>query len=105
MLFMQERDAELLKEAQRQEKNDELRRTFAQHANTFHAWLTETRAMLVDGSGTLESQLEAVKVTTATIQIVQLAKCLSYRLRKMILLSARIHYERLKSLVHKWKKH
>ena len=59
---MQERDAELLKEAQRQERNDELRQTFAQHANTFHAWLTETRAMLVDGSGTLESQLEAVKV-------------------------------------------
>lgn len=62
ILFTQERDTELLKEAQRQERNDELRRTFAQHANTFHAWLTETRAMLVDGSGTLESQLEAVKV-------------------------------------------
>ena len=46
---------------------------FAQQANTFHAWLTETRAMLVDGSGTLESQLEAVKVCCPTVfNIIQL---------------------------------
>ncbi|XP_065916481.1 spectrin alpha chain, non-erythrocytic 1-like [Dysidea avara] len=58
---IKEREAELYKEAQRQERNDELRQTFAQHANNFHTSLTETRAMLVDVSGTLEAQLEAVK--------------------------------------------
>lgn len=38
-----ERDAELDKEAQRQEENDKLRKEFAKHANAFHQWLTETR--------------------------------------------------------------
>ena len=38
-----ERDSELLKEAQRQEDNDRLRKEFARHANAFHQWLTETR--------------------------------------------------------------
>lgn len=91
---MQERDAELLKEAQRQERNDELRRMFAQHANTFHAWLTETRAMLVDGSGTLESQLEAVKVCCPTEIIHVTDNCMydSARPKKTILLSARKCY-------------
>ena len=87
---MQERDAELLKEAQRQEKNDELRRIFAQHANSFHAWLAETRAMLVDGSGTLESQLEAVKVCIVIIASAMMSMILDFvRPRKMILPSAR----------------
>ena len=92
---MQERDAELLKEAQRQERNDELRRTFAQNANTFHAWLTETRAMLVDGSGTLESQLEAVKVHMSLLFMlaIQIIHDLG-RPKKMTLLIARRRYER-----------
>lgn len=41
-----ERDSELLKEAQRQEDNDRLRKEFARHANAFHQWLTETRYAL-----------------------------------------------------------
>lgn len=56
-----ERDSELLKEAQRQEDNDRLRKEFARHANAFHQWLTETRASMMEGSGTLEQQLEATK--------------------------------------------
>ena len=36
---------------------------FAQNANSFHAWLTDTRTVLMDGRGTLEEQLEAVKVS------------------------------------------
>ena len=31
------------KEAQRQEYNDNLRQEFAQAANSFHAWLSDTR--------------------------------------------------------------
>ena len=58
----QERESELGREAKRQERNEELRKTFAQHANSFHAWLTDTRTSLMDGLGTLEEQLEAVKV-------------------------------------------
>nr|XP_032800960.1 spectrin alpha chain, non-erythrocytic 1 isoform X8 [Petromyzon marinus] len=86
--IMKEREQELQKEQRRQEENDKLRQEFAQHANAFHQWLTETRTYLLDGiayrriirvlkyevgddlagrscmveeSGTLESQLEATK--------------------------------------------
>lgn len=41
--IIKERDIELIKEAQRQDENDTLRKEFAKHANTFHQWLTETR--------------------------------------------------------------
>ncbi|KAJ8920410.1 hypothetical protein NQ315_005276 [Exocentrus adspersus] len=64
-----ERDVELNKEAQRQEENDKLRKEFAKHANAFHQWLTETRyrilgwdgTSMMEGSGSLEQQLEATK--------------------------------------------
>ena len=68
--IIKEREAELSKETKRQEGNDEMRKTFAQHANAFHGWLTETRAFLVEGSGSLEAQLEAVKVRN--IQVMSL---------------------------------
>lgn len=41
--IIKERDAELAKEAVRQENNDKLRKEFAKHANAFHSWLTDTR--------------------------------------------------------------
>ncbi|XP_046986663.1 spectrin alpha chain isoform X3 [Schistocerca americana] len=67
--IIKERDIELSKEAQRQEENDKLRKEFAKHANAFHQWLTETRyrllgwdgASMMEGSGSLEQQLEATK--------------------------------------------
>lgn len=40
---MQERDSDLDKEEHRQEENDQLRKQFAQAANAFHSWLTQTR--------------------------------------------------------------
>merc|ERR1712241_1008650 len=58
--IIRERDAELAKEALRQEDNDKLRIEFAKHANNFHAWLTETRSSMMECSGTLEEQLAAV---------------------------------------------
>ncbi|XP_052834596.1 spectrin alpha chain isoform X3 [Octopus bimaculoides] len=59
--IIKERDGELNREQQRQEENDQLRKQFAQAANAFHSWLTETRAAMMEGSGSLEDQLEAVK--------------------------------------------
>jgi spectrin alpha len=58
--IIKERDRELAKEAQRQEENDRLRKEFAKHANDFHSWLTETRALMMEGSGSLEEQLAAI---------------------------------------------
>ena len=44
-LLAQERDTDLEREERRQEENDQLRKQFAQAANAFHAWLTETRSV------------------------------------------------------------
>ncbi|XP_044259625.1 spectrin alpha chain isoform X3 [Tribolium madens] len=71
-----ERDVELNKEAQRQEENDKLRKEFAKHANAFHQWLTETRyrilgwdgTSMMEGSGSLEQQLEATKRKAAEVR-------------------------------------
>ncbi|XP_067948494.1 spectrin alpha chain-like isoform X2 [Watersipora subatra] len=56
-----ERDADLQQEHVRQEENDELRKHFAQTANTFHSWLYSTRVEMMEVSGSLEEQLEATK--------------------------------------------
>lgn len=72
--IIQERDVELAKEFQRQEENDRLRREFAKYANAFHHWITETRMWLLDGSsmmegsGTLEAQLEATRRKAADVR-------------------------------------
>merc|ERR1712051_736393 len=58
--IIKDRETELDKEAIRQEENDKLRKEFAQHANSFHSWLTETRSSMMEGTGTLEEQLAAV---------------------------------------------
>merc|ERR1711902_151197 len=42
--------------------NDKLRKEFARHANAFYSWLTETRGMMMEGSGTLEEQFAAVGI-------------------------------------------
>ncbi|KAK9511533.1 hypothetical protein O3M35_000170 [Rhynocoris fuscipes] len=66
--IIKERDVELAKEAQRQEENDKLRKEFAKHANSFHHWLTETRTSMMEGSGSLEQQLEATKRKAAEVR-------------------------------------
>lgn len=66
--IIKERDIELAKEAQRQEENDKLRKEFAKHANAFHQWLTETRTSMMEGSGSLEQQLEATKKKAAEVR-------------------------------------
>jgi spectrin alpha len=61
--IIKEREVELQKEQRRQEDNDKLRREFAKQANAFHAWLTETRTMMMETTGNmgLEEQLETLK--------------------------------------------
>ena len=59
--IIKERDTDLEREERRQEENDQLRKQFAQAANAFHGWLAETRSAMMEGSGTLEEQLEATK--------------------------------------------
>ncbi|XP_014210997.1 spectrin alpha chain isoform X2 [Copidosoma floridanum] len=66
--IIKERDVELAKEAQRQEENDKLRKEFAKHANAFHQWLADTRTSMMEGSGSLEQQLEATKRKTQEVK-------------------------------------
>ncbi|XP_050699362.1 spectrin alpha chain-like isoform X2 [Eriocheir sinensis] len=80
--IIKERDMELSKEAQRQEENDKLRKEFAKHANAFHQLLTDTRfhllgfsligyderSSMMEGSGTLEQQLEATRQKAAEVR-------------------------------------
>ena len=66
-LIIKQRDAELAGEEVRQEENDKLRKEFARHANAFYGWLTETRGMMMEGSGTLEEQFAAVGIKVRTL--------------------------------------
>jgi len=66
--IIRERDSDLDKEEQRQEENDLLRKQFAGAANAFHGWLTQTRAAMMEGSGSLEEQLEATKKKAAEVR-------------------------------------
>jgi len=66
--IIRERDSDLDKEEKRQEENDLLRKQFAQAANAFHGWLTQTRAAMMEGSGSLEEQLEATKRKAAEVR-------------------------------------
>ena len=69
-MTVQEREGELGREAKRQERNEDLRKTFAQHTNAFHGWLSDTRTALMDGRGSLEEQLDTVKVNEIKTAIV-----------------------------------
>merc|ERR1712156_679381 len=60
--IIKQRDMELAQEEVRQEENDKLRKEFARLANSFYSWLTETRGMMMEGSGTLEEQFAAVGI-------------------------------------------
>ncbi|ESO95207.1 hypothetical protein LOTGIDRAFT_202396 [Lottia gigantea] len=72
--IIKERDGDLAREEQRQQENDQLRQQFAKSANAFHGWLTETRMWLItgsammEGSGTLEEQLEATKLKATEVR-------------------------------------
>ena len=65
---IEERSEDLEMEKERQEQNDELRRAFAKQANDFNAWLVETRAKMVEGTGTLDEQLERTKQYHSQVQ-------------------------------------
>ncbi|GAV01441.1 hypothetical protein RvY_12154 [Ramazzottius varieornatus] len=66
--IIRERDNELKRESTRQERNDQLRGEFAQHANSFYQWLTETRTSMMETSGSLEGQLEQIRRKAAEVR-------------------------------------
>jgi len=72
--IIRDRDEELAVEQKRQEENDAMRKQYAVAANAFHQWLTDTRLWLLDGAammegtGTLENQLEATKRKSAEVK-------------------------------------
>ncbi|VDM22258.1 unnamed protein product, partial [Wuchereria bancrofti] len=74
--IIKEREMELQKEHRRQEDNDKLRRDFARQANAFHHWLTETRAAMMETSGTLEEQLELLKKKASIFYLFTYFNCL-----------------------------
>lgn len=57
-----DREDDLVNEEARQKENEDQRIVFAKHANTFASWLTDTRAHLVEGSGSLEDQLQSTQL-------------------------------------------
>ncbi|KAH8851040.1 Spectrin alpha chain [Schistosoma japonicum] len=63
-----ERDAELRRETVRQEQNDQLRQQFAVAANSFHQWLQKVRTSMMEGSGTLEEQLEGIREKSSEVR-------------------------------------
>jgi spectrin alpha len=66
--LIKERDAELAKEEERQEGNDSMRVKYAEHANAFHNWLTETRAQMMDvPAGTLEEQVVVIRLKSREV--------------------------------------
>jgi spectrin alpha len=62
-----DRKKDIEEEEHRQRENEDDRKVFAKYANEFYAWLQTTRASLVEGSGTLETQLENTKGIYAKI--------------------------------------
>lgn len=66
--IIRDRDEELAVEQRRQEENDVMRKNYASTANTFHQWLTDTRAAMMEGTGSLENQLEATKRKSAEVR-------------------------------------
>ncbi|XP_057290447.1 spectrin alpha chain, non-erythrocytic 1-like isoform X2 [Hydractinia symbiolongicarpus] len=65
--IIKDRENELEKEARRQDYNDELRQTFAEKANSFYRFVTDTRMSMVDVTGVLEDQLVTLKETSKVI--------------------------------------
>ncbi|XP_074654192.1 spectrin alpha chain-like [Tubulanus polymorphus] len=66
--IIKERDQELERERERQEENDRLRIQFADKANHFHSWLTDTRTAMMEATGSLEEQLEQTKRKSAEVR-------------------------------------
>ena len=56
--LLQQRQSNLKMEQIRQEKNDKLRRIFAEKANSFSLWLVDVRRSMVESSGQLQAQLQ-----------------------------------------------
>ncbi|CDI97721.1 Spectrin alpha actinin [Echinococcus multilocularis] len=104
--IIQERDEELRRELARQEQNDQLRQEFAAAANSFHAWLQSVRNSLMEGTGTLEEQLEAiqaksVEIRSRRVELKQIEE-LGARLEERLILDNRYTKHSTVGLSHTW---
>jgi spectrin alpha len=104
--IIRERDEELAREQSRQEENDVMRKEFAKAANAFHQWLTETRSAMMEGTGSLEQQLEATKKKAVEVraQRSQLKRIedLSASLEERLILDNRYTEHSTVSLAQQW---
>jgi len=62
------RDLDLEREEKRQQQHDELRRAYAAQANSFQDWLQNTKEKIAAGRGTLEEQLDLIKMKQEEIK-------------------------------------
>lgn len=103
---IRDRNEDLVAEAKRQEDNEGMRKQFAKHANEFNAWLTQTRNSLVDGTGTLEAQLDATKEKHAEILRKKAAlksiEDLGARMEEMLILDNKYTEHSTVSLAQQW---
>jgi hypothetical protein len=65
---LQERSDKLQMEAERQKQLDDLKRQFADKANTLAKWLGEVRAKMTEDRATLEEQLTVVQMKHAELE-------------------------------------
>ncbi len=67
---IKDRESDLLVELKRQEEADVLRKQYANEANQFYGWLTQTRNDMIECSahGTLEAQLDATRIISKQVK-------------------------------------
>jgi spectrin alpha len=105
-VVIDERSEDLQHELKRQEDNEQLRKLFAQHANAFSGWLTSTRSVLVEGSGSLEAQLEATQARHEEIMRKKMAlkaiEDLGARMEEQLILDNRYTEHSTVGLAQQW---
>ena len=101
-----DRDGDIAKEERRQRENEDDRILFARHANDFYTWLQKTRARLVEGSGTLELQLETTKDIYETITVkrkgLAVIEDLSARMEEKMILDNKHTEHSIVGLAQQW---
>lgn len=101
-----ERERDIADEEKRQRANEDDRKLFAKHANDFYDWLQTTRASLVEGSGTLELQLETTKDLYSKVEAkrrdLSTIETLSARMEEKMILDNRHTEHSIVGLAQQW---
>ena len=104
--IIRDRDSELAAEMGRQEQNDWLRRDFASDANALHRLLSDTRAEMMDSTGSLEEQLAFIQQKAGDLhqqrQKLRRIEELAARLEENLILDNRYTEHSALSLAQQW---